>query len=77
MIRLYDKMNAMFKNKEGWLGKISYSMEVNQVFPLSPTFFGIYTKKLEAFLCETSCTPSNLVGIVTILFFYTNDISNL
>ena len=74
VIRLYEKLIAKFKNNEGWKIDINCNIGVKQGFPLSPTLFGIYIDKLEKCFEEVGCIGTILVGIVTILLLYVDDI---
>jgi len=73
-MRLYEKVIAKFKSKEGWSKDSNCNIGVKQGCPLSPTIFDIYTDKLERCLEEGSCTRTTLAGIVIILLLYVNDI---
>jgi hypothetical protein len=69
VIRLHMKLNAKFKNSQGWLKEISYNVGAKQRCPLSPTLFGVYIDKLEACLDKAGCIGTTLARIIIIFFF--------
>jgi len=73
-IRLYENVIAKLKCNEGWSKDIKCNIRVKQVFPLSPTLFGIYIDKLEGCLEEAGCASTILVGIVIIFLLYADNI---
>ena len=49
-IRLYEKVISKFNNNEGWTTDINCNIRVKQGWPLSPTFFCIYIRRIK--LCR-------------------------
>jgi hypothetical protein len=73
-VSLYENVIAKFRSTEGYLEEINCSIGFKKDFPLSPTLFGIYIDKLEAFLDTVGCVGPNLASIVIILLLYADDI---
>lgn len=73
-IRMYEIVISKFKSTEECSKDINCNIGVKQGYPLSLTLFGIHIDKLEGFLVEAGCVGTTLVGIISILLLYANDI---
>ena len=74
VIRLYANVVSKIKTTKGRSKEIKCNIGVKQGCPLSPTLFGIYIDKLEAYLEATGCVGPKLVGMVITLLVYVDDI---
>jgi hypothetical protein len=74
VVQLYEIFISKFRSIEAWLKEINCNIGVKQVFPLSPTLFGIYIDKLEDCLEVAGCFGPPLASIVIIFLLYVHDI---
>jgi hypothetical protein len=73
-LRLYENVISNLWNTKGWFKEIYCNIGVKQGCPLSPTFFVIYTDKLEYCLEYVGFTSPNLTGIFIIFLICADDI---
>ena len=77
IIHLYKTFISRINTNEGWYNDIKCNIEVKQVYPLSPTIFGIDIDKLEECLETTGCKTSKISHIIIIPLLYASDITIL
>jgi hypothetical protein len=72
--KLYEKVRAKIRTSEGMSECFGSDIGIKQGFPLSPTLFGLYIDKLEAWLRRTNGEGVHLAGYVMNLLLYTDDL---
>jgi hypothetical protein len=72
--RLYEKVRDKTRTSEGIYECFGSDIDVKEGCPLSPTWFGLYIDKLEAWLSRTDGEGVHLVGYVVKLLLYADDL---
>lgn len=72
--RLYENVRAKIRTSDGMLECFGSDIGVKEGCPLSPTLFGLYIDKLEAWLSKTDGDGIQLAGYVVKLLLYADDL---